>query len=165
MTAFLSPDFLLDTPVARALYHEVAAYLPIIDYHSHLPPADIAARKRFRNLTELWLGGDHYKWRLMRSAGVAEDCITGSASDEAKFHAFCRVLPLAAGNPIHHWCHLELQRIFGITHAINAASAGAIWEEANAQLAQMDCWSLLEQARVAVSAPRMIRWLTWLLIN
>lgn len=150
MTAFLTPDFLLDTPVARALYHEVAAELPIIDYHSHLPPADIAARKRFRNLTELWLAGDHYKWRLMRSAGVAEDCITGHASDEAKFHAFCRVLPLAAGNPIHHWCHLELQRIFGITHTINAASAGAIWEQANAQLAQMDCWSLLEQARVAV---------------
>lgn len=151
MTAFLSPDFLLDTPVARALYHEVAADLPIIDYHSHLPPADIAARKRFRSLTELWLGGDHYKWRLMRSAGVGEDCITGSASDEAKFQAFCRVLPLAAGNPIHHWSHLELQRIFGINLTINAAHAPAIWEQANAQLARMDCWSLLDQARVVVA--------------
>ncbi|MBV8034285.1 glucuronate isomerase [Roseateles sp.] len=148
---FLDQDFLLDTPTARQLYHDVAAELPVIDYHSHLQQGEIAERKRFRNLAELWLGGDHYKWRLMRSAGVTEDFITGDQPDEAKFHAFCRVLPLAAGNPIHHWSHLELRRLFGIDLTINAANAAEIWKRANARLAEMDCWSFLEQAKVEVA--------------
>ena len=118
MTAFMNQDFLLDTEVARRLYHEVAADLPVIDYHSHLQQGEIASRKKFRNIADLWLGGDHYKWRLMRTAGVTEDFITGSQSDEAKFRAFCKVLPLAAGNPIHHWSHLELRRLFGLQKSV-----------------------------------------------
>lgn len=152
---FITEDFLLDTDGARRLYHEVAAELPIIDYHAHLPPADIAARKRFRNIAELWLGGngygDHYKWRLMRASGVPEQQITGDAEDFAKFRAFCRVLPLAAGNPIYHWSHLELKRIFGIDMLINEANASRLWDEANAKLDRMDAWSLMTDAKVEVS--------------
>jgi glucuronate isomerase len=148
---FCASDFLLDTSIAQRLYHEVAADLPIIDYHSHLQPSEIAARKRFRNIAELWLGGDHYKWRLMRVCGVSEDYITGERTDEEKFKVFCRVLPLAAGNPISHWCHLELRRLFGIKHIINAANADAIWSEANAALSAIDCWNLLEGAKVEVA--------------
>jgi glucuronate isomerase len=151
MAAFMDEDFLLDTALARRLYREVAAELPVIDYHSHLQQGEIAARLKFQNLAQLWLGGDHYKWRLMRTAGVAEDFITGQQSDEAKFRAFCKVLPLAIGNPIYHWSHLELRRLFGITLTINEANAGQIWDQANAKLAQMDCWSFLEQARVEVA--------------
>ncbi len=151
MQKFMDHNFLLDTEVAQQLYREVAADLPIIDYHSHLQQGEIAAKKQFRNITELWLAGDHYKWRLMRSAGISEDFITGAQSDAAKFLAFCRVLPLAAGNPIYHWCHLELQRIFGLTLTINATNAPRIWEEANARLATMNCWTLLEQAKVEVA--------------
>ena len=151
MPSFMDSNFLLDTETAQQLYRDVAADLPIIDYHSHLQQGEIAAKKQFRNLAELWLGGDHYKWRLMRSAGVSEDFVTGSQSDEAKFLAFCRVLPLAAGNPIYHWCHLELQRIFGITLTINATNAPRIWEQANTSLATMTCWTLLEQAKVEVA--------------
>ncbi|MDM4765289.1 glucuronate isomerase [Pelomonas sp. SE-A7] len=151
MSDFLGPDFLLDTATARQLFHEVAAGLPIIDYHSHLQQGEIAARKRFSSIAELWLAGDHYKWRLMRSAGIDEALVTGAAPDEDKFKAFCSVLPLAAGNPIHHWSHLELRRLFGIDLTINAANAPAIWKAANARLAEMDCWSLLDQARVEVA--------------
>ncbi len=151
MRPFLADDFLLDTPTAQQLYRDYAADLPVIDYHSHLQQGEIAERKTFRNLTELWLGGDHYKWRLMRTAGVDESLITGSASDEAKFQAFCRVLPLAAGNPIHHWCHLELKRLFGIELTINEANAAQIWEQANAKLATMDTWAFLEQAKVEIA--------------
>ncbi|MBB5189920.1 glucuronate isomerase [Silvimonas terrae] len=151
MAAFMDKDFLLDTATARHLYHDVAADLPIIDYHSHLQQGEIASRKKFRNVAELWLGGDHYKWRLMRSAGVTEDFITGNRSDEEKFRAFCKVLPHAIGNPIYHWSHLELRRIFGIDLLINEKNAGRIWEEANAKLAPMDTWSLLEQAKVEIA--------------
>jgi len=151
MRTFIDQDFLLDTAVAGRLYHEVAADLPVIDYHSHLQQGEIASRKTFRNIAELWLGGDHYKWRLMRTAGVSEDFITGNQPDEAKFRAFCKMLPLAAGNPIHHWSHLELRRIFGIGLTINEANAGQIWEVANAKLATMNTWTLLEQAKVEVA--------------
>jgi len=151
MTHFIDDDFLLNTRVARQLYHGVAAQLPIIDYHSHLQQGEIAERKRFRNIAELWLGGDHYKWRLMRTAGVAEEFITGARSDEEKFQAFCKVLPLAAGNPIHHWSHLELRRLFNIDLNINATNAATIWKQANAKLADMDTWSFLEQARVEIA--------------
>ncbi|MBK4734340.1 glucuronate isomerase [Noviherbaspirillum pedocola] len=151
MTPFMDQNFLLDTETARRLYHDVAADLPIIDYHSHLQQSEIAARKTFRNLAELWLGGDHYKWRVMRAAGVDEQYITGSASDIEKFRAFCRVLPLAVGNPVHHWSHFELRRIFGIDLVINEANADAIWEQANAKLATMDTWTLLGQAKVEIA--------------
>jgi glucuronate isomerase len=147
----MDQDFLLTTDVARKLYHEVAADLPVIDYHSHLQQGEIAERKTFRNIAELWLAGDHYKWRLMRTAGVAEEFCTGERSDKEKFLAFCKVLPLAIGNPIYHWSHLELRRIFGIDLLINEQNAEAIWEQANAKLAKMDTWSLLEQAKVEVA--------------
>ena len=151
MAAFMDKNFMLDTATAQRLYHDVAAELPIIDYHSHLQQSEIAARKQFRNMAELWLGGDHYKWRLMRSAGVSEDFITGNKTDEEKFQAFCKVLPHAIGNPIYHWSHLELRRIFGINLIINEKNAKQIWEEANAKLANMDTWSLLEQAKVEIA--------------
>jgi glucuronate isomerase len=151
MTAFMDKDFLLTTDVARQLYHEVAADLPVIDYHSHLQQGEIAERKKFRNIAELWLGGDHYKWRLMRTAGVPEEYCTGARSDKEKFNAFCKVLPLAIGNPIYHWSHLELRRIFGIDLIINEKNADAIWEQANAKLAEMDTWTFLEQAKVEIA--------------
>src|SRR5450432_1500284 len=151
MTNFIGQDFLLNTALARTLYHDVAANLPIIDYHSHLQQGEIAGRKKFRNLADLWLSGDHYKWRLLRTCGVSEDFITGDQSDEAKFHAFCTVLPLAIGNPIHHWSHLELRRLFDIDLTINKANAAAIWEAANAKLAGMDTWTFLERAAVEVA--------------
>jgi glucuronate isomerase len=151
MTAFMDKDFLLTTDVARKLYHEVAADLPVIDYHSHLQQGEIAERKKFRNIAELWLGGDHYKWRLMRTAGVPEEYCTGDRSDKEKFLAFCKVLPLAIGNPIYHWSHLELRRIFGIDLVINEKNAEAIWEQANAKLAGMDTWTFLEQAKVEIA--------------
>jgi glucuronate isomerase len=147
----MDKDFLLTTDVARKLYHEVAADLPVIDYHSHLQQGEIAERKKFRNIAELWLGGDHYKWRLMRTAGVPEEFCTGARSDKEKFLAFCKVLPLAIGNPIYHWSHLELRRIFGIDLVINEKNAEAIWEQANARLADMDTWTFLEQAKVEIA--------------
>ncbi len=151
MKKFMDKDFLLSTPTARALYVEHAAAQPIIDYHSHLQQSEILARKRFANITELWLSGDHYKWRLMRAAGVGEDFITGSRSDREKFEAFCRILPLAAGNPVNHFSHLELRRLFGMEIEINAKTAGTIWEQANAKLAGMDTWSFLTDAKVEVA--------------
>src|ERR1019366_7468714 len=152
---FITEDFLLDTGWSKKLYHEVAAGLPIIDYHAHLPPADLAERKKFRNIAELWLGsgnyGDHYKWRLMRACGVPEQLITGDAGDRERFLAFCRILPLCAGSPVLHWSHFELKRIFGIDAVINADTAPRLWDEANERLAGMDAWSFLTQARVEVS--------------
>ncbi len=135
MPSFLHDDFLLTTETARRLYHDVAKAQPIYDYHCHLPPDQIAANKQFRNLAEIWLGGDHYKWRAMRAAGVNEDLITGSASDYDKFLAFCRIVPQLVRNPLHHWSHLEIRRYFGIDLLINEANAPKIWELANAKLA------------------------------
>ena len=133
---FMDEDFLLETPTARTLYHDYAAPQPILDYHCHLPPAEIAENKQFRNITEVWLGGDHYKWRFMRSSGVTEDFITGDQPDRAKFRRFCEVLPLAVGNPLYHWCHLELRRFFGIDALVNAGNADGLWEACNAKLKQ-----------------------------
>ena len=151
MPSFITDTFMLTSKTAEKLYFDVAADLPIIDYHSHLPPADIAGRKRFRNIGELWLGGDHYKWRQMRTAGVPERLITGDSSDYDKFAAYCRVMPLLAGNPIYHWSHLELKRLFGVDLDISERTAPAIWEAANAALAGLDTWALLEQGRVEVA--------------
>ncbi len=133
---FMDEDFLLETPTARTLYHEYAAPQPILDYHCHLPPAEIAGNKQFRNITEVWLGGDHYKWRFMRSSGVTEDFMTGNQPDQEKFRRFCEVLPLAVGNPLYHWCHLELRRFFGIDTLVSAETADALWEACNAKLQQ-----------------------------
>lgn len=136
MPAFLHEDFLLTTATARRLYHDVAKAEPIYDYHCHLPPDQIAADKQFRNLYEVWLAGDHYKWRAMRTAGVNEDFITGTAtSDYDKFLAYCRIVPQLVRNPLHHWSHLELRRFFDIDLLINEVNAPRIWELANAKLA------------------------------
>ena len=106
---FLSEDFLLTTPTARILYHDVAAKQPIIDYHCHIDPREIYEDRRFDDLAQLWLGGDHYKWRLLRANGVEEKYVTGDADGWEKFRRFAAVLPKAIGNPIVHWCHLELK--------------------------------------------------------
>ncbi|MGB8681740.1 MAG: glucuronate isomerase [Candidatus Binatus sp.] len=150
MKSFLDEDFLLDSATSRRLYRQYAAELPIIDYHSHLSASEIAARKRFRNITELWLGGDHYKWRLMRMARMSERLITGDAGDREKFIAFCSVLPQAIGNPVYHWSHLELRRIFDIDTVINEKNAPDLWDEVNRRLATIDAWSFLDQAKVEI---------------
>ncbi|RRJ97587.1 glucuronate isomerase [Opitutaceae bacterium TAV4] len=136
MKPFLHDDFLLTTETARELYHKHAAPQPIYDYHCHLPPDQIAANRQFQNLAQIWLGGDHYKWRALRAAGVNEDLITGNTtSDYDKFLAYCRTVPSLVRNPLHHWSHLELRRYFGIDLLINEQNAPAIWEQANARLA------------------------------
>jgi glucuronate isomerase len=111
---FLDDEFMLESGVARELYHEFAAPLPILDFHSHLSPQQLAADHRFRSITEIWLDGDHYKWRAMRADGVAEHLITGGACDWERFEAWARTVPATLRNPLYHWTHLELRRAFGI---------------------------------------------------
>jgi glucuronate isomerase len=135
---FCDADFLLSTPAAADLYHRVAAPLPIVDYHSHLSPRDIAEDRRFENLHAVWLAGDHYKWRAMRADGVAEDLITGSATPQEKFRAWAATVPHTLRNPLFHWTHLELRRYFGIDELLEPATADRIWVEANRQLASAD---------------------------
>ena len=132
---FIHDDFLLQTKTARRLYHEYAERQPILDYHNHLPPRDIAGNRRFNNLFEIWLEGDHYKWRAMRANGVEERYCTGDAPPYEKFLAWAKTVPQTVRNPLYHWTHLELLRYFGITTLLNEKTAPAIWEEANAQLA------------------------------
>jgi glucuronate isomerase len=137
MTAFLPENYLLQNEKAGRLYHGCAVRQPIFDYHCHLPPAEIAANRRFENLTRVWLAGDHYKWRALRALGVPEELITGDhTSDYDKFLAYAAAVPALVRNPLHHWSHLELRRYFGINRPINAANAPGIWEEANARLAE-----------------------------
>lgn len=134
MRPFLDENFLLNTEAARKLYHEAAEGMPIIDYHCHLSPREIYEDIRYENITQVWLGGDHYKWRLMRSAGVPEKYITGDASDREKFEKYADVLGKAVGNPLYHWSHLELRRYFGYDGILNRNTAGEVWELANAKL-------------------------------
>jgi glucuronate isomerase len=131
---FMDEHFLLESQTAQKLYHEYAAPQPIIDYHCHLPPVEIAENKQFRNIAELWLGGDHYKWRFMRSAGATEDFITGKQPDIEKFRKFCEVLPMGVGNPLYHWSHLELQRYFGVNTLVSRDTANDLWAACNAQI-------------------------------
>ena len=134
MKFFLDDDFLLDTPTAKRLYHEHASRLPIIDYHCHLDPKMIADDYRFRSITELWLGGDHYKWRAMRANGVEERYITGDASDWEKFEKWAETIPYCFRNPLYHWTHLELKTAFGIDKRLNPETARDIYDECNRQL-------------------------------
>ena len=120
MKAFLNEDFLLQTPTAQKLYHDFAAKMPIIDYHNHLVPQQSAEDKQFDNITQIWLYGDHYKWRAMRGIGVNEKYITGNATDEEKFYAWANVVPQTIRNPLFHWTHMELQKPFGIDEYLNA---------------------------------------------
>lgn len=136
MKPFLDENFLLESKTAEKLYHEYAKDMPIIDYHCHLSPQEIYENKSFKNLTEAWLYGDHYKWRLMRANGIDENEITGNASDYDKFLAYAKTVPMTLGNPLYHWSHLELQRFFGIDDLINEDSAPQIWEKVNAQLSE-----------------------------
>src|SRR3989339_620805 len=136
MKPFMNADFLLPDECARRLFHEYAAPMPIIDYHCHLPPADIASNTGFKNIAHAWLGGDHYKWRAMRSNGVPEADITGREPDFQTFLAWARTVPRLVGNPLYHWTHLELQRYFGIHDALSEKTAPAIWEACNAQITQ-----------------------------
>jgi glucuronate isomerase len=128
-------DFLLQTRVARRLYHQYAEAEPILDYHCHLSPKDIAENRQFKNLFEIWLEGDHYKWRAMRSNGVPERFCTGNADPFAKFQAWAATVPHTLRNPLFHWTHLELKRYFDIEEMLDEASAGRIWKEANERLA------------------------------
>jgi len=134
--AFMDENFLLTNPTAIALYHEHAKDMPIFDYHCHLSPKEIAENKRYRNITEIWLGGDHYKWRAMRTFGVAERYITGDAPDKEKFLKWAETMPYCIGNPLYHWTHLELKRFFGIDKLLSPETAEEIWEKCNALLQQ-----------------------------
>ncbi len=134
MKPFLSEDFLLETETAKELFYEKAKSLPVIDFHNHLNPKEIYEDRRYDNLTQAWLGGDHYKWRAMRAWGVSEEQITGGAKDYDKFVAWADTVANAIGNPLYHWTHLELLRYFGIRKPLTAQSAGEIWQEANETL-------------------------------
>lgn len=134
MKNFLDQDFLLQTKTAQRLYHEFASHQPIIDYHCHLPPDQIADDINFKNITQIWLYGDHYKWRAMRANGVNEAYITGNKSDEEKFTAWAATVPYTLRNPLYHWTHLELQRYFGITELLSPASAQKIYAQCNEKL-------------------------------
>jgi glucuronate isomerase len=148
---FLDKDFLLSTESAKRLYHDYAADMPIIDYHCHVSPKEIYEDRRFENITELWLGGDHYKWRLMRSNGVEEYYITGDADPREKFRKFAASLPRAIGNPMYHWCHLELKNYFGYEGILNEKTADEVYDLCTEKLkdANMSVRGLIKQSNVA----------------
>ena len=150
--SFTAGDFLLFSPTARMLYHEHAAALPIIDYHCHLSPAEIDEDHRFASITELWLGGDHYKWRALRANGVDERYITGDASDWEKFQKWAGTVPYTMRNPLYHWTHLELRTAFGIGDVLNPASARKIYDACNERLREpgMSARGLMEHYNVEV---------------
>jgi glucuronate isomerase len=146
--SFIHDDFLLDTPAAVELYHRWAAPQPILDFHNHLPPNEIAQDRRWENLTQLWLAGDHYKWRVMRTNGIPEERITGSATDWEKFEAFAATVPKCLRNPMYHWCALELKRYFGIDDLLSPATARGIWDKANDKLKSLSARALCVQSKV-----------------
>lgn len=136
MKKFMDRDFLLSTESAKKLYHNYAEKMPILDYHCHIDPKDIAQNRKFENITQVWLGGDHYKWRQMRSNGVEEYYITGDAPDYAKFVKWAETLEKAIGNPLYHWSHLELRRYFGYEGYLNSRTAQEVWNFCNQKLQQ-----------------------------
>lgn len=138
MKQFMDQDFLLTTKTAQDLFHNYAENMPIIDYHCHINPQEIFEDRKFKNITEAWLGGDHYKWRIMRACGVDESYVTGNAPDREKFKKYAESLAKSIGNPLYHWSHLELQRYFGISTPLNAESADAVYDRCNEILAQDD---------------------------
>ena len=161
MKAFMDKDFLLETETAKHLYHDYAKALPLVDYHCHLNPREIYEDRRFNNLAEVWLGGiqpdgslagDHYKWRVMRSNGTPEEYITGDMPDYERFYKFVEALEMAIGNPMYHWCHLELQQFFGIYEPLTTESAQRIWDRCNELLQNdpdMTARGLIRKANVA----------------
>lgn len=148
MTPFMDADFLLTTATARHLYHNIAAKMPIIDYHCHIDPKEIAEDRRFDNISEVWLGGDHYKWRQMRWNGIPEELITGNADPREKFRAFASVLPRLIGNPLYHWSHLELQRVFGIHEPLTADNADEIYDRCSEVLRDTSARGLMRRFNV-----------------
>ena len=146
---FINDNFVLETEAARKLYHDYAKDMPIIDYHCHLNPREIAEDKKWDNITQVWLGGDHYKWRAMRSNGVDERYCTGDASDREKFQKFAETMPYLLKNPMFHWCHLELARYFGIDDVIlNGDTAQEVWDRANEKLKTMSARQLMVDSKV-----------------
>lgn len=150
MKEFLDKDFLLTTETAKSLYHDYAAYMPIIDYHCHINPKEIAENINFDNITQVWLGGDHYKWRLMRANGIEEKYITGDATDREKFEKWAETLPKAIGNPLYHWSHLELQRYFGYNGILNPGTSEKVWNLCNEKLRSpsMSVQNIIKQSNV-----------------
>ncbi len=150
MKPFMDKDFLLSTETAQKLYHEYASVMPILDYHCHINPQEIAEDRKFENITQVWLGGDHYKWRQMRSNGIDEYYITGGASDREKFQKWAETLEKAIGNPLYHWSHLELQRYFGYTGCLNGQTAEEVWNLCNAKLQEdgMSVRNIIRQSNV-----------------
>ena len=146
----MDKDFLLQTDVAKELYHNHAAKMPIFDYHCHINPQEIAEDKKYDNITQLWLYGDHYKWRGMRTNGVAEKYCTGNASDWEKFEKWAETVPHTLRNPLFHWTHLELKKFFGIDKVLSPATAKEIWEECNAKLQtpEYSCRGIIQKANV-----------------
>src|SRR3954453_12340965 len=136
--SFIHENFLLTTKAAQRLYHGFAVAPPILDYHCHLPPKDVADNRRFGNLFEIWLEGDHYKWRAMRANGVAEQYCTGDAAPYDKFLAWARTVPATLRNPLYHWTHLELKRYFDVDELLNQQTAESIWNRANTMLRGQD---------------------------
>ncbi|WP_372947209.1 glucuronate isomerase [Mariniphaga sp.] len=134
MKKFMDENFLLQTETAQKLYHQHASKMPVFDYHCHIPPNEIAEDKQFENMAQIWLYGDHYKWRAMRANGVDERYCTGNASDWEKFEKWAETVPNTLRNPLYHWTHLELQRFFGINKLLNPSTAKEIWDECNAKL-------------------------------
>ncbi|MFR4440598.1 MAG: glucuronate isomerase [Hungatella sp.] len=152
MKAFMDKDFLLSTETAQTLYHEYAAKMPVLDYHCHINPQEIAENRKFDNITQVWLGGDHYKWRQMRSNGVEEKYITGDATDREKFQKWAETLPKLIGNPLYHWSHLELQKYFGYTGHLNGETAEEVWNLCNEKLHQdsMSVRNIIKQSDVTL---------------
>ena len=138
MRQFMDENFLLQTETAQKLYHDYAEHTPILDYHCHINPQEIYEDRQFENITQVWLGGDHYKWRFMRSCGIDEHFITGDASDKEKFLKWAEVLGKAIGNPLFHWSHLELKKYFGYQGVLNKNTAEEVWELCNKRLADPD---------------------------
>lgn len=152
MKQFMDKDFLLSTDSAKTLYHTYAEPMPIVDYHCHINPQEIYEDRKFDTITQVWLGGDHYKWRQMRSCGVDERYITGDASDREKFQKWAEILPKLIGNPLYHWSHLELQRYFGYTGHLNGNTAEEVWNLCNEKLHEdsMSVRNLIRQSNVKV---------------
>ena len=152
MKKFMDENFLLTTETAQKLYHECAEVMPILDYHCHLNPQEIYEDRKYENITQVWLGGDHYKWRQMRSNGVEERFVTGDASDREKFQKWAETLEMAIGNPLYHWSHLELKQYFGYEGYLNGETAEEVWNLCNEKLAQdsMTARNLIRQSNVTL---------------
>ena len=152
MKQFMDKDFLLSTDMAKTLYHDYAAQVPVLDYHCHINPQEIAENRKFENITQVWLGGDHYKWRQMRSNGVEEKYITGDASDREKFQKWAETMPKLIGNPLYHWSHLELKTYFGYEGYLNGDTAEEVWNLCNEKLQQdsMTVRNIIKQSNVTL---------------